>query len=119
VLVSGLGLGCVVRGLLARPAVLHVDVLEIDATILRLIGPEFAANPRVTLIQADARCWRPPDGTHYDFAWHDIWHAEESWHVIHAHLIERYQSICDRQGAWQFPREIKRLLRGRLVGGYR
>src|SRR6185295_6407091 len=57
VLKTGLGLGCVVRGLLANPDVHHVDVVEIDADIIRIIGAEFAGNPRVTIHHADALTW--------------------------------------------------------------
>src|SRR5580698_3453620 len=46
VLVTGLGLGCVVRGLLASPRIEHIDVVELDADILKIIGAEFATNPR-------------------------------------------------------------------------
>ena len=41
VLVTGLGLGCVVRGLLASTCVTHVDCIEIDRYICLVVGEEF------------------------------------------------------------------------------
>lgn len=70
VLITGLGLGCVVRGLLASPHVDHITVVEIDGGILRVIGPEFESNPRVTLIHDDALTIKLDD--RFDYAWHDL-----------------------------------------------
>ena len=108
VLVTGLGLGCVVRGLLASPAVEHVTVVEIDSGILRVIGPEFERNPRVRLIQGDALAVDLA-GEKFDYAWHDLWtDGEEHLQVLHAKLLCRYMAQCRFQGAWQFPRIAKR-----------
>jgi hypothetical protein len=116
ILVTGLGLGCVVRGLLAADVVENIDVIEIDPTIIAVVGPEFAVDPRVTIHCADAlefdfgqRRW--------DFAWHDLWTDEPSGapklQCIHAKLMVRCMPyITKRQGAWAFPREIlKRVAR--------
>lgn len=108
VLVSGLGLGCVVRGLLASPAVEHIDVVEIDADILRALGPEFASSPRVALHHADALTWEPPAGARWDCAWHDIWCEGSGLQLLHAELLVRYADRVRRQGAWMFPRFVKR-----------
>lgn len=61
VLVTGLGLGCVVRGLLANPRVDRVFVVEKDPTIIELIGPEFWGDSRVTIYLDDAMRWEPGD----------------------------------------------------------
>jgi hypothetical protein len=121
VLVSGLGLGCVVRGLLASPAVEHVDVVELDPDVLRIVGAEFAGNPRVALHLGDARRIEWPAKARWDFAWHDI-HSDEGFghlQVLHAELIVRYAGrVTERQGAWMFPRFAKRrcLMRTELLG---
>jgi predicted membrane-bound spermidine synthase len=112
VLVTGLGLGCVVRGLLANPQVSAIDVIEIDKSIIRVIGPEFANNQRVTIHHDDALNWRPC-GARFDFAWHDIWSDEGAGHPhlqrLHAQLFIKYRRIAKVQGAWAFPRELARL----------
>jgi hypothetical protein len=110
VLVSGLGLGCVVRGLLASPRVEHVDVVEIDGHIIDAIGPEFVGDPRVAIHHGDALTFEWPSGAGWDAAWHDI-HSDDGFgrlQVLHAELMVRYQRRVGRQGAWMFPRFAKR-----------
>ena len=115
VLVTGLGLGCVVRGLLANPAVGHIDVVEIDPTILRVVGTEFAGLARVSLHQGDALKLEWPSGTRWDCAWHDIWSAKggSHLHVLHGRLLLRYHDQVDQQGAWMLPRPVKRFYGGK------
>lgn len=109
VLVSGLGLGCVVRGLLAKPEVEHVDVVEIDRDVIALAGGEFENDPRVTLHVGDALTIAWPKGARWDFAWHDV-HASTSseLHMLHARLLGRYHDHVRAQGAWEFDRRVKR-----------
>ena len=111
ILVTGLGLGCVVRGLLANPDVERIDVIEIDRGILDVIGPEFAGEDRVNLIHGDA-LKHPINGEWWDFAWHDIWVDEacgRDLQLFHADLIAKFMSVCGPQGAWKLPRFMARL----------
>lgn len=121
VLKTGLGLGCVVRGLLAKPEVEHIDVVEIDRKIIDICGAEFIGNPRVTIHHADAHDW-PIDGRGWDFIWHDIHDNDETEHLTlqHGRLLIRYLDATpiERQGAWAFPREAKRQI-GRMLGAGR
>lgn len=117
VLITGLGLGCVVRGLLAKPAVTHIDVVELDPSIIRICGAEFAGNPRVTLHHGDAEHYRWPRDTRWDFAWHDLWTDDEHLQKLHFRLFARFMDLVGRQGAWGFPREIKRVLRRKFPSG--
>lgn len=104
VLVTGLGLGCVVRGLLAKPDVDHITVIEIDRSILRIVGHEFESNTRVSLVHGDALAFHP-NGHHWDYAWHDLWtDGEEHLQCLHARLMAKFFHSCDVQGAWEFPR---------------
>jgi hypothetical protein len=118
VLVTGLGLGCVVRGLLANQNVDRIDVVEIDRHIIRVIGPEFT-DPRVTIHQADALKIRFSPDTRFDFAWHDIWSdtdaGEPHLQSLHAKLLIKYRDIAGRQGAWAFPREFGKMHARRML----
>lgn len=122
VLVTGLGLGCVVRGLLSIPDVQHVDVVEIDAAVLDLVGPEFEGRERVTLHHGDAARISWPDDQEWDWAWHDLWteHKDGALHLLHTIVLQRYSRYVRRgQGAWMLPRMVKRLERrqgGELIG---
>jgi|HubBroStandDraft_2_1064218.scaffolds.fasta_scaffold36907_6 hypothetical protein len=107
VLVTGLGLGCVVRGLLASPRVTQISVVEIDPQIIRVVGHEFCSNPRVRLIRGDAFKVQLRDD--FDFAWHDLWtEGEPHLQVLHSELLQRFHSQAKRQGAWELPRWVKR-----------
>ena len=108
VLVTGLGLGCVVRGLLAKPEVEQIDVVEIDDDILRVVGPEFAKDPRVTLHHGDAL--EIDLAGRFDFAWHDLWTEGDGLHQLHVALLMRFSNRCGPQGAWAFPRFAARLI---------
>lgn len=112
VLVTGLGLGCVVRGLLAKPDVDFIDVIEIDRGIVKVIGPEFADSSRVKIHHGDAMKINLPG--RYDFAWHDLWvddAADMPLQVLHLHLMHRYRDRCGPQGAWAFPRLVAKMIR--------
>jgi spermidine synthase len=119
VLVTGLGLGCVVRGMLATGRVTHVDVVECDPAILTLVGPSFAREPRVTLHQGDARTIAWPDSARWDFAWHDVWDEHEPLDLVHAKLIAQYADRVTTQGAWGFNRIAKNAWSSRLAGASR
>lgn len=118
VLKTGLGLGCVVRGLLAKEEVSHIDVVEIDQKIIEWIGPEFESNPRVTIHHADAHEW-DFKGRAFDYIWHDIHDNNETEHLAlqHARLMTRFMDVTpvERQGAWLFPRVSKRKI-GKMLG---
>lgn len=73
VLVTGLGLGVVTNALALKDRVEHVTVIEKSADVIKLVGPFFKDNSKVTIIHADAFTWQPPRGARFDCAWHDIW----------------------------------------------
>ncbi|MCB1340794.1 MAG: hypothetical protein KDK24_06975 [Pseudooceanicola sp.] len=118
ILKTGLGLGCVVRGLLSKSDVAHIDVIENDPRIIRHVGPEFAGNSRVTIHQGDALTL-DIDGR-WDFAWHDIYtEGNDGLQVLHGKLIKRYYGRARVQGAWNFPASVARALPIRLLGAKR
>jgi len=113
VLITGLGLGCVVRGCLANPAVEHVLCIERDTSVLKLVAPYMPQTKRLTIIVADAVKWCAETENEFDCAWHDIWSdtdaGEEHLHVLHGQLLAHMGSKVGFQGAWDFPRDQKRL----------
>lgn len=119
VLVTGLGLGCVVRGLLTNADVTRVDVIEVDADVLAMVAPTLGSDPRLVFHHGDARTYRWPTGARWDLAWHDVWQESPDTQVAHAELLARYRRLVIQQGAWGFPRWAKRLSSVPLVGGAR
>ena len=123
VLISGLGLGCVVRGCLANPAVDHVVCLERDPDVLKMVQPHMPAN-RLTILRADAVSWIRNNiaRQRFDCAWHDLWSDpdknEGHLQVTHSELFKLCHQNVGFQGAWAFPKVEKRLWRktvGRII----
>ena len=115
VLKTGLGLGCVVRGLLTKKEVTHISVVEIDKDIIDLIGAEFKDNPRVTIYHADALEFDYTTLPKIDYAWHDIWCPEnDGLQILHTKLMLKLADMETIQGAWAFPRYLKRLCRRQI-----
>lgn len=115
VLVTGLGLGCCVRGLLANPNVEHVTVIENSPDVLRLVAPHMPKD-RVTIIEAEAVAWTKAHGHGggFDCAWHDLWTdtdaGERHLQVVHAELFLETLPFMRLVGAWAMPRRMRRLL---------
>src|SRR6185369_8969082 len=56
VLITGLGLGCVIRGLLENPKVEHVTCIENSKDVLKLVAP-YMPTERLEIVEADALEW--------------------------------------------------------------
>ena len=112
VLVTGLGLGCVARGLLANPAVRFVTVLEKSCDVMRLVYP-WMPTKRIQIIRTDALRWVKKCRHPFDCAWHDLWSdhdaGDEHLQVMHSTLICSLAPAIRFQGAWDMPRWSKRL----------
>lgn len=103
VLINGLGLGCILNAMLSLPTVEHVDVVEFDPRVIKLVAPTYADDERVDIIEADAyeqmKKW--PAGSHWDVAWHDIWPdiCEDNLEGM-ARLHRSYGRRVGWQGSW-------------------
>lgn len=103
--VNGLGLGMVVRGLLALETIWHIDVVEREGSVIELGGAQFAGNSRVTIHHADAfaQARRWPKGTTWDIAWHDIWVSGDSKYKDQVtRLKNSYKPRVKWQGTWAY-----------------
>jgi hypothetical protein len=113
VLVTGLGLGCVVRGLLANPAVEHVTCVENSQDVLKLVAAHMPTEC-LTIVEADALEWTAKNRESFDCAWHDLWtdRAAGEPHLDHWHaaLLKNCHGTVRHQGAWAFDRQIKKCL---------
>jgi hypothetical protein len=103
VLVNGLGLGMIVNAALAMPSVEHIDVVEIDERVARLVGPHYEKSGRVTVHVADAyeQTKRWPRGTRWDVGWSDIWPDLCTDNLVDmARLNRAYARRCAWHGCW-------------------
>lgn len=119
VLVTGLGLGCVVRGLLLNPDVNSVTCIENSKDVLKLVGPSMPIE-RLSIIEADALDWTAKNKEKFDCAWHDLWTDREAGEphldLWHSQLFRNCRSTVNHQGAWAFDRNAKKFL---LRNGFR
>ncbi len=115
VLITGLGLGCVTRGVLANPAVTAVVVIERDGSVLKLVEPHMPKDPRLQIVHFDAIAWCEKTKERFDCAWHDLWNNEDKGdpHLaeMHQRLILAMHKRVQFQGAWDFPRILRKACR--------
>lgn len=98
ILLNGLGMGLTLRGALSSSRVTHVDVVEINGDVLRLISRLFP-DPRVDWHNADALHKDWPVNSKWDFAWHDIWSSQNGeTYQMHLDVISKFQFQARIQG---------------------
>lgn len=78
ILIGGLGLGCIVQGALTSDAVEHVDVVEIDEDVIRLVGPHYRQmaqdlDKSIDIHAGDVFDMRWPTGSRWSVCWFDVW----------------------------------------------
>lgn len=118
VLVTGLGLGCVLRGLLQNPRVDHVTCIENSKDVLKLVAPHMPTE-RLTIIEAEALEWTCKNKEKFDCGWHDLWTDRDSGEphldIWHGRLLVNCSRTVRYQGAWAFSRVMKRLVQRKGV----
>jgi hypothetical protein len=114
-LINGLGLGMILAAVLRKPDVTDVTVVEFDADVIALVGPTYDADPRLTIVNADAFTYQPPPGRRYAMAWHDIWSGIAATNLVSmAVLMRKYEPIADWQGCWAEDLSMRRAVRDAL-----
>lgn len=114
VLVTGLGLGCVVRGLLVNPNVDHITCIEKSKDVLNLVEPYMPKTERLSIVHADAFEWVAENKAKFDYGWHDLWTdrdaGEPHLDLWHTQLIFNCRDTVKHQGAWKYSRTARKLL---------
>lgn len=72
VLVGGLGLGLIIRPILAKAEVNTVTVIERSADVISLIEPTLPS-PKLNIIHADVRSWELPKKRCFNVIYLDTW----------------------------------------------
>lgn len=106
VLLGGLGLGMILRVALTTPTVEHVDVVELNADVIALVGPTYqrmADERGISLVihEADLFAKRWPPHTRWNVAWFDVW-SDVSTDVLPemARLRRSYGRRTDWNDCW-------------------
>ena len=137
VLVTGLGLGLTVEGMLdaerysplyreghprMRHPVEHLTVLEISPEVIQLVGPTLREkySDRLEIVNVNAFDWDPGNSTFqpcFDYIWHDIWPDIRAANLIGIRRLKRkykrYLAIRGKQVCW-LEDECRQLNRRRL-----
>lgn len=101
VLINGLGIGMVLAAILKKKEVARITVVEICPDLIALVGPHYATEPRVEIINADAFAYQPPKGVRYGAVWHDIWDELCGDNLESMTKLKRkYGRRTDWQGCW-------------------
>lgn len=112
VLVGGLGLGCVLRGLLTNTRVQEIHVIERSDDVIKLVWPS-VVHPKIILHHCDVKDFVSSEK--WDSIWWDFWSdpviKEPNLAVTHMHCIQRFMNNTKQQGAWALPRRFRRTLR--------
>jgi hypothetical protein len=99
-LISGLGMGLVLKNILLKEDVTDVTVVEISQELIDMVSPYYA-DPRVTFVCADAFDYEPPKGKRYQMVWHDIWDDISADNLPEMERLHRkYGQRADWQGSW-------------------
>lgn len=104
VLINGLGLGMVLQAALTYDHVQHVDVVEKDERVIKLVGPHYTKDPRVNIIHADAyeqvKAW--PKEARWDVAWSDIWPELSADNIPSMDVLHKfyYRRTRHYHGCW-------------------
>ncbi len=111
ILISGLGLGMVVKALLNKPEVTRIDVVELEQDIINLVAPTYKKDPRFNVYHGDAFTFQFPKDVKWDYAWHDIWPNICTDNLPEITKLKRkYARKVGHQEAW-VEGELKRIQR--------
>jgi hypothetical protein len=101
ILINGLGIGVLVKALLGKEDVLSIEIIEKSKDVIKLSGPTYSQDKRVTIINADAFDYKSPLGVRYNYVWHDIWDDITSDNLPEMHKLHRkYGRKSDNQESW-------------------
>lgn len=101
ILVNGLGIGVLLKALLDKPDVTDVTVIEKSEDVIKLVAPTYLVDSRVTIINADAFEYKPPQNKRYNAVWHDIWDYITSDNLEEMKKLHRkYGKNSDYQESW-------------------
>ncbi|HSH80023.1 MAG TPA: hypothetical protein VLA19_15975 [Herpetosiphonaceae bacterium] len=101
VLITGLGLGIIVKHALLQPHIQRVDVVELSDDVLRLIRPHYR-DRRLHVHCGDALTIELGPRRTWDLIYHDFWQSITAANLVTMHTVmERYAGRAGRQLCWQ------------------
>jgi hypothetical protein len=104
VLIHGLGLGLITYAVLSLANVEHVDVVEIDEDVIRLVRAGWLGRyrgQRLTVHHDDCFTKTWPADAAWSVVWHDIWLPMSAANLAQIDRLHRmFAHRCQWQGSW-------------------
>lgn len=101
VLITGLGLGVILKHALRQPHITRIDVVELDADVIRLIRPHYC-DRRLHVHHGDALTIDLRPRSTWDFAYHDFWKNITAANLpTMFEVMTRYAGRVGRQFCWE------------------
>lgn len=104
VLIHGLGLGMVLQVALRNVNIEHIDVVELEQDVIKLVAPHYmkrTQNGRLTIHHGNALTYPWPTNSHWHVVWHDIWQSLCVDDLNeHTKLNRKFAKRADWQGCW-------------------
>jgi hypothetical protein len=99
ILISGLGLGMVLRPLAENKNVLSITVLEKSPEVIAMVAQHYADIENLRIIEADVFYWKPD--RKFDMAYHDIWSEYGSDMLDDVKVLKKkYRRYAKQQFFW-------------------
>jgi len=100
VLINGLGLAMCIFGILEKPEVQSITVIEKEQDVIDLVAPHIKSK-KVKVIHCDAFDYQIPKGKKYNAVWHDIWDDLNPDNLTEMTKLKRkYGRHTEWQGCW-------------------
>ena len=99
VLIAGLGLGLVLKPILAKSSVETVLVIEKHKDVIALVAPAFKDDEKLTIMREDIYTWEPP-ARHFDTIYFDIWPNISTDNLKGIHRLHRRFKPALRAKGW-------------------
>jgi hypothetical protein len=104
VLLMGLGIGMVLQHALKQPNLTQIDVMENSPDVIKLVGPTYTHDQRVSIFEADALAFRPDRYAFYDAIWIDIFDGICADNLPQIKTLKaRWKRNCVWCAAWSQP----------------
>lgn len=121
VLIAGLGIGMILRPILAKADVDSILVVEKSQDVIDLVAEHYA-DPKLSVVCADIHKWQPAEGERFNTIYFDIWgdicvdHLKE---IGRLHRRGRRWLDCTDPEAWIASWQANHLRRLRRCGRWR
>lgn len=100
-LLAGLGLGCLMKGILTFNPDAEIEVIEHDVAVIQAVGPYFALYPNVKIHMGDVLDPQWSQDRYWDYAYIDCWQPFSKHQAEYDQAAKLYAERCHWFGVYQ------------------